>query len=772
MRAEESVQDLLLNDREKLYGDGLEDDSANATTKQKGINFLSIFRIFRRNALLISGITLAGVGVAALTSSGPPQYEGNFSILVEPITSQARSTDPSAISRALPADDNSIDYPTLLQVLQSPELLSKIAGEIQSRYPDVTAGSLQAEILNKNLVVQRPGTNFTDTAKVVDVKYQGSDPQRVQYILQKLADGFLKFSLEYRKSRIGGGVQFIEDQLPGLQQRVNSLEAELQGLKQRYRITDPAAEGTALSEQLRTAQTTRSTTQRELAEQQALYQRLQRQLGNLPPEVLLQAASLSENPRYQALLTQLQTIEAQIAVKSARYTEDSEVIKSLRSQQANLKQLIDVETGKNLGESTSVAGGSPVLAFQNPTRLDLIKQYIAAGNLVQQLQIRNQAVGQTEAFLDQRLQQYPAVSRRYTNLQQQLEIANGTLKQFLTQRETLRIEAAQKELPWEIISPPAIARDEKGNPAPTPVKTSRNMAMGAIAGLVLGFAAALLREKRKDIFFTTDDVQGVLGLPLLGAIPYREGSNPIMNPLAGNSDTFSKAFSSLYTNIRFLSPNSQVRSLVIGSAGAGDGKTTISLNLALAAAAMGQRVLLVDSNLRAPTLHNFLTLSNGVGLSEVLTGKATVGDAIHQSSLDRNLAVITAGQPSVDSIRALGTDEMKDVMSQLRSSFDLVVLDTPDLSEFPDAKFLGALTNGILLAVGIGRTKRSVLSQVMVELNRFNLPILGTVTNQSARSVEASYAQSRKDSFSNNGQPAILENLGILKPDMPTSTKR
>jgi succinoglycan biosynthesis transport protein ExoP len=769
MRAEESIQDLSLNSRNRSLGfnDGLEDDLGDAPSNQKGLNLGSLLRVARRNALLIAAITLATTGAAALTTLGPPSYKGSFSILVEPINSQARSTDPSAISRDRQNQEDRVDYPTLLQVLRSPELLSKIAGEIQSRYPDVTAGSLQRDLLRNNLVVQRPGTNLLDTAKIIEVTYEGTDPQRVQYILQKLADGFLKFSLEYRKTRIGGGVQFIEDQLPSLQQRVNGLEAEIQALKQRYRIVDPTAEGTTLSNQLQETRAARAAAQRDLAEQQTLYSMLQRQIG-LTPEEALAASSLSENPRYQALLTQLKTVEAQIAVKKARFNEESPVILALRDQQKNLERLLNEEAQKNLGETSNVPASSKVLAFQNPTRIELIRQYITAGNTVRQLQVRNQAVSQTEAFLDQRLRQFPAISRQYNDLQQQLEIATRTLNQFLTQRETLRIEAAQKEVPWEVISPPTIARDERGNPQPQPIKSARNVGLGAIAGLVLGFAAALLRDKRKDIFFDDEDIKGALKLPFLGSVPFREGANPVMNPLAGNSDTFSKAFNSLYTNIRFLGSESSVRSLVISSACSGDGKTTVALNLALAAASMGQKVLLVDGNLRAPHLHNLLGLSNSTGLSEIFLGKVSLNEALQRSSLDKNLSILAAGQPSVDSIRALGTSRMQSLSQQMQSEFDLIVYDTPDLSEFSDAKFLAAQADGILMTVGIGRTKRASLTQVMSELNRFHLPVLGLVSNQCAKSVQDSYAQAQRDQ-QNQEQTTILENLGILRPGLPTS---
>src|SRR5579883_351489 len=357
MKAEQYPQDLSLSDRARSPISSVNgDDPTESTAKQKSIDFSPLVRIVRRNALLIAGVTTASAAMVAYAALGGPRtYKGDFQVLVEPITSQARLADPSTISRPLAQQPDVIDYPTLLQVLQSPELLGKIATEIQRRYPNVTANSLAADIAGKKLVIKRHefesqslGQKTTDPTKVIEVSYKGSDAQKVEFILQELARGYLRYSLEDRKTRIGGGVQFIEDQLPSLQRRVNDLEAELQALKQRYRITDPTTEGAGLSKQVEDIQAQQLDTQRNLAEQQALFSRLQSQLG-LTPEQALAAASLSENTSYQSLVTELKRVQALIAAKSARYSESSPVMKGLREQEAKYEQLLYNEARKNLG---------------------------------------------------------------------------------------------------------------------------------------------------------------------------------------------------------------------------------------------------------------------------------------------------------------------------------------------------------------------------------------------------------------------------------------
>lgn len=767
MGVEQDLRDFSPNSRHSMVGSGMSDlDLADTSAKSKGIDISPVIRVIQRNLPLIAIIALGVTGVAAyLGKQSPRSYQGSFRILVEPITSQARSTDPSALSRDRVPDANNVDYPTLLEVLQSPEILSKVAAQIQSRDPSlkVTSDALLAEITRKNLVVKRIGEDMLNSTRLVEVSYKGRSPEQVQIILDELAKGYLRYSLEDRRTRIGGGIEFIEDQLPSLQKRVNSLEGALQDLKQRYRLTDPETEGSGITQQLQETRSQRLQTQRELAEQQALYARLQNQLG-LTPEEAMVAASISENTRLQELVAELKKVEAQTAIKAARFNEASPVLQSLLDQRKNLAQLIEVEVRRNLGSNGArYAADSRILSFQNPLRLDLIKQLVTTANNRQLLEIRSRAVLQTEAALDQRLQQFPAIVRQYNDLQQQLEIATKTLNQFLTQRETLRIEAAQKEVPWEVVAPPELAKDLKGEPLPSPSTAPRMMLMGLVGGLLLGFLAAFFKEKLKNTFLSSEDAQGALQLPALGHIPHKRAINQAIEPLTtGSKDKFVKAFSSLYTNLRFLNAT-PVRSVILGSSSHGDGKTTTAVNLALAAAAMGQRVLLVDANLRLPEIHAWVDLPNARGLNELLSDeKLGWEDVIQRSTFDRNLFVLTAGEVSLNSARLLASNEMQNLMRQLQTAFDLVIYDTPNLTEYSDANFLATHSDGIVMVVGIGTTKRPAIQNAISELKKFRLPILGLVTNSPGKGSAAFQKNYQYEKIS-EGQTPLLESIGVFK---------
>ena len=243
----------------------------------------------------------------------------------------------------------------------------------------------------------------------------------------------------------------------------------------------------------------------------------------------------------------------------------------------------------------------------------------------------------------------------------------------------------------------------------------------------------------------------------LGTLAWQEGAGGLEQ--AARSSFF-EVFRSLYTNILLLGSDTPIRSLVISSAAEEDGKTTVAIHLALAAAAMGQRVLLVDGNLRSPTIHNRVGLMNIQGLTDVISQDLDWNNVIERSPLEDNLFVLSAGPIPPDPIRLVASQKMQDLMSELQGAFDLVIYDTPPLVGFADANLLAANTNGLILVAGLGNLKRTIFQQALEELQVSGTPILGVIANKSKDATPASYSyyqQYYKHSMSGerNGEDSI-----------------
>jgi capsular exopolysaccharide synthesis family protein len=733
----------LIERRDQLQDLRLVETDDFAEFKKRGLDLRPFMRMFQRNLLLISSIaSLVATITIYFVLSSPRSYEGNFQILVEPVTSEAKLTDPSFISRNGEVNNNpktDVNYPSLLRVLQGTEMLGRVVQKIQARYPDITY-----ETLNQNLVVQRIGEDLLDSTNIIEVIYKDSDPEKVEFVLSEIAQEYLSFSLNDRKKRINAGVKFIDAQLPKLQQQVSTLEGNLQRLQQKYKLSDPESQVEELSQQVREVEAQKLNAQKDLQENKRLYERLQQQL-RLTPDEALAASTLSQEPRYQELLGELKKLESVMAMEAARFSEEHPSFQKLRQQQQNLSQLLNQEAQNILGQKLPTQGVNPqLLNFQDPTRLALIKQLVDTTNNIQVLESRLGALAQSEAYLAQQVNQFPVNMRQYNELRRRLEIATKTLNQLSIQRETLQVDAAQREVPWEVVSPPRIPRDENGNLISTKSDNLKKLAMGLVAAGALGLGAAALKEKHSNVFYTSEDIENEIKLPVLEVIPWNENaqhSSEVIGAIDGTEEDtkFLSAFDSLYASVRFLAGAPKTQSLVVTSPAPGDGKSTIALHLAQAAAYMGKKALLVDANFRLPYLHTKLGLENVHGLSNMISEDLAPRPSNTQlSRIQNNLFVLTSGKILPSSTRMLGSTQMQHVMEQFHQAFDLVIYDTPHLLGFADSYFLAEHTDGILMVVGVGKTKRSLLTQALHRLRMLHLPVLGIVANNIETSKNSS----------------------------------
>lgn len=721
----EQTQALTSSVRGRLpFQPAVDSEEADSQSNQ-GLNLRALGRTVQRQALLIAGVaTLVAVGASYLAMREPSTYQGDFQILVEPVTSQAQATDPFLVSRGRDELPNGardgLDYTTQIQILLSPGILNEIVQDVQTQFPDFSYEELQQGLTVQRLAVE----GSADPTRIIQVAYAGEDPGRVQKVLRVAADRYLQYSLEDRKTRSSEGIKFIEDRLPAVQQRVNQIQDELQQLQEQNALIDPATQGGQLSDQIGEVTTLSLSTDRELQEQRQLYADLRQQLNNLEPEQAVAASALSEDPNYQALQDQLVTLQGQIATESSRFGANSPVLQSLRRREAEIRELLSSRAGEVVG--TENTGNSQVLAYQNSLRQDLIAQMITARNQIQVLEVRQREVSQARRQFEQQLRAFPEDARRYNELTRELQISTATLDRLQSQLETLQIDTAQTEVPWELISEPLIPRDPQGDPIPEASRASRIVIAGAGLGLLLGTLLALLVERYRNVFYTVDDVDEAIQLPLAGVIPFSRGAKQSFDfPSTFSTEdiddsrlgtaSFREAFSDLYSNVRLAQP--PVRSLMICSAEPGDGKTTIALYLAQTAAGAGQKVLLVDTNLRLPQIHNRLDLPNTRGLSGLLASELKPSDFIQQSSLSESLYVLTAGPSIPGSARLLGSDRMKELMEKFEAEYDLVIYDTPHLYGLTDASFLTTQVDEVMVVVATNKTNRTVVDQVLNKLS-------------------------------------------------------
>lgn len=709
-------------------------------SEEPDIDLLALLTVLRRRVVVLIGVALAvttTVGVRTLLET--PIYESHFQILVEPIAANNELPGFTSPREGL-AQGTGLDYETQIQVLRSPEILEPVLQQIQSDYPTISYGALIG-----NLFIYRVG----DT-KILAVHYRSSDPIQVQTVLGHVAQGYLDYSLLERQTSLRQGIGFVEEQLPQMRDRVNNLQQTLQNLQEEYRLIDPSLRSAELTGQITTVTEQLQDLQQQFIEAQNRYQDLQSISGA--------TLALRSDPLYQQQLANLKEIDAQIAMELAQSRENSLEVQALQRQRQNLLPLLTQEAGNALDAN-----------------LTQVAQFL------QSLEQKQAELFRSEQLLQQQITQLPALTRIFTGLQQELEIATGSLDRLLAAREALQLESAQKEIPWQLLLTPHLPG------IPVSPNLARSLGMGAGAGLILGVVVAFLVDRLDNVFHTVDELRTSTKAPILGLIPY----NPVMklrqpnaqqedfpqfassqlangfveadsanvdatnidatnidatNIDLGNKKTqsasygyhgqsFTEAFRTLAINLCFLSSDTPMRSLVVSSALPGEGKSTVSMNLAQAAAAMGQRVLLVDADLRRPQVHRSLSLLNAKGLSNLIASNLTYDEVVQPSGLEENLLVITSGQRPPDPSRLLSSERMKTLVKEFSTQFDLVIYDTPPLLGLSESSLLAAQVDGIVVVAGLGRTNRSALQQVLDGLRASRANLLGLIANSLKQSA-------------------------------------
>jgi succinoglycan biosynthesis transport protein ExoP len=315
------------------------------------------------------------------------------------------------------------------------------------------------------------------------------------------------------------------------------------------------------------------------------------------------------------------------------------------------------------------------------------------------------------------------------------DIANAISAQFPALVNQLETPPGQHVSPVKVsITQPAIA------PA-TPVspRKSLNLALGLLVGLGLGIGVAVLRDSMDRSVGDPLQATEATGTPVLGLV----GDDPKVakTPLITH-DAFSpraEAFKHLRTNIRFLSVDHQLRSLVVTGSVPSEGKTTTAANLAIALAQSGERVVLIDADMRRPAVADLFGLSSGVGLTSVLIGEIEAHGALQTWDQHLPLQVLTAGPVPPNPSELIGSARMVQLIETLTAAGNTVVIDSPPLLPVTDAAVLGRITDGALVVSRVGSTHLEQLSTAVDTLRSAGATVLGLVLNRVPKHGRSGY---------------------------------
>lgn len=279
--------------------------------------------------------------------------------------------------------------------------------------------------------------------------------------------------------------------------------------------------------------------------------------------------------------------------------------------------------------------------------------------------------------------------------------------------------------------------------SPSSPKPVQDGLLGLFAGLILGLAVAFLLENFDDALTSKEVAEQLGGAPVLAMVPmvpsWKRREQTLVASISQPMSPAAEAYRSLRTSLQFMRQEREVRTLLVTSSAASEGKTSTISNLGAMFAQAGERVVLVSCDLRRPRLGQFFGLGEKVGLTSILRGEQTLAAAIQPVAGYDTLWLLGAGQVPSNPAELLSGAEARKLFETLRASFDLVLVDSPPVLPVTDAAVLSKYADGALVVVAVGQTKRMELRRATEKLGQVGAEVVGLVLNEVTRQNKYGY---------------------------------
>jgi len=704
--ASQAVQEHAIEEVE--YGNFAEDDDAFF-----GFDLKNVVALVRRNlvwiALIVGLALVAGLVMTLLTV---PQYIATSKVLVEIESEQiiegadlTPSTNSWDIDRFLE---------TQLDILRSRTLAERVVvsgkfdqddnffNAMGAKLPapeDLTAEysgpdgmkkyrkEMAIYLVNSNIKADLPGNS-----RVISINFSSNSPNYAAKVANAYAQNFIDNNLNRKFETSAYARKFLSDQLEEARARLETSEKDLNQFSRAAGLIRVSGQTASGSGESTLSVTNDALVQLNNSASLATAQRVsaEDQWKTISNEPVLSVPEVLANPAIQTLIRQKAELQGQLAVEKSRHLDGYPTVQSLQAQIAELDARIN-----SIGNSIK---RSVYLEFESAKEKE--------GSLADQVQeLRSSALSEQDRGV------------QYTVLKRVADTNRSLYDTLLERYNQLNATAGAASNNISLVDSAEVPD------SPSSPKLVLNLLMALLIGMVLAGAFVVIRDYYDDTIRSPEDVERKLGLPLLGLIPVSEDIDP---DAADPKSTISEAYHSLVTSLTYSTSGGLPRTLAVTSAREGEGKTTSAHSVALDLARMGKSVLLIDADMRRPTLHRRIENSGHRGLSDILTGQATMDEVLQPSGQD-GLTYVTAlpipPQPSI----LLGGDRFKQVLAEARSRFEVVVLDCPPMLGLSDTASIASNVDGVVIMIDASEFHRGVVKSALRRLALVNARVLGVV---------------------------------------------
>jgi len=678
-----------------------------APQQEAKLHFLDYWRIIRiRKAIIITVFLITAIIATAVTFILPESYASTCRIKIEGDSGGDITSLNSPGSTVIqPYDPFFIQ--TTFEIIQSQVVLSNVINQLNlnvewgKKYNngETLKSTETMEVLKRRMVLQ-PVRN----TKLIAITVYSDDKYEAAKLANTIASAYQDYRLESRKELTAGGLAVLEEQFKESEAAVEKCQTNVDYLRGKLGIVDndPNAmmSTPTLSEQMV------QTYDQQMIDGERNYKMLETQLNELKGydnEKLRDVLpTITSDQMLGDLLSKLNTAQQQYATYTNDYSPADLHITRVESTINELKSEIDLR----------VVGIMRALESEVKSKQAAVD---ALKDSVKQAKIDDQQE-------QERGQPYWDEKRHLENLQE------------FNKQLAAKIEMTKLDL--SIPANSLVQVTDYGQPGDLPVKPNKslNIGLGLIFGLIMGVGLAFFIEYLDTSVKTIDDVERAFQAPVLGVIPQNVGILADEGPESKHAE----AYRVLRTNILFSRKDDKLNSIVVVSAGAGEGKSTTTLNLATVFAQTGQRILIVDSDLRRPTLHKLLKVGNNIGLTNYLLKQNSIAEVIQTTNVP-NLDFMASGKLPNSSMGILGSGQMKEMVSELKQRYDYIFFDSPPILGVSDASILASEMDLVVQIIQYRRYPQPMNIRAKQMIEKVGGNFVGIVLNNINMSQDESY---------------------------------
>jgi capsular exopolysaccharide synthesis family protein len=673
-------------------------------------------RILRKRWIVIVAVSAAVfAGNTVYTFTRVPQYRSSAAMLINNSTIPVSDIQIPGVSTS-----PSFNLGTEIGILKSRPLAELALSKMKQSSPANLSRDLDTGKIMSGLEI-RPDK---DTL-ILRLSYSDSDPKRAKEVLNALAQTYVEYSLTDRRTKSSTAIKFIQEKLPQVKQQLDKSALAVTQFRKNYNIVDPDTYAASVYRMREALETQAQDLQIKMAQVQQQYEVIGRQVGK-SPEAAIGGAILQQDVAYQSLVKQFQDVETVYFLERTRFREDHPNVLALKDRRDELYRLLETRAQTVVG----VRGGSANLTNEPNSAIqqNLASQLFDAQTtlVVSQAQLESIRSAQTE--LSNVFSKIPQIQQKYVEIQRQLALDTSTYTKLTDKLEELKISEAQESSSWKVLEPPLIPI------LPYSPDIPRSLITGTIAGITLGVLLALLLNRLDQRIREVDEVREMIDVPLLGSIPRTEPSSLRSILSQGTLPTssyhaFKESLSSLALNLRYLGTDNMMKVIALTSSVPSEGKSTLTFNLATILAALGYRVLLVDADMRKPSIHKLSGLSNKFGLSTALATPSPWQDLIQVANDKGNLHILTSGSIPPNPMLLLESTKMAALLREWRQEYDYVLVDTPPVIGITDAQCLTDKVDTFILVAAINRSTRSGITKALDVLSLAKAHVSGLLIN-------------------------------------------